>query len=164
MILKGLLDIDDAKVGATSGADAIIVSNHGGRQLDGACSSIAALPAIANAVGGRIEVLFDGGVRSGQDVLKALACGAKSCLIGRAYLYGLGALGEKGVHVAFEILRNELDVSMALTGVSAVRDISRAMLMDRHEAIPPDIFSKLTIVQGGCADGECRSTDGRRRA
>jgi L-lactate dehydrogenase (cytochrome) len=127
--LKGVLDAEDAKLAANSGADAIIVSNHGGRQLDSASSSIAALPAIVDAVGDRIEVLFDGGVRSGQDVLKALALGAKSCLVGRAFLYGLGAMGEKGVHIAFEILRKELDVSMALTGVRDVHDVSRAMLL-----------------------------------
>jgi L-lactate dehydrogenase (cytochrome) len=129
LILKGVLDAEDAKLAANSGADAIIVSNHGGRQLDSASSSIAALPAIVDAVGDRVEVLFDGGVRSGQDVLKALALGAKSCLIGRAFLYGLGAMGEKGVHIAFEILRKELDVSMALTGVRDVHDITRAVLL-----------------------------------
>lgn len=110
-------------------ADAIIVSNHGGRQLDSASSSITALPAIVDAVGDRIEVLFDGGVRSGQDVLKALALGAKSCLVGRAFLYGLGAMGEEGVRVAFDILRKELDVSMALTGVSDVNAVARSVLM-----------------------------------
>jgi L-lactate dehydrogenase (cytochrome) len=129
LILKGVLDTEDAKLAANSGADAIIVANHGGRQLDSASSSIAALPAVVDAVGDRVEVLFDGGVRSGQDVLKALALGAKSCLIGRAFLYGLGAMGEKGVHIAFEILRKELDVSMALTGVRDVHDITRAVLL-----------------------------------
>ena len=129
LILKGVLDTEDAKLAANNGADAIIVSNHGGRQLDGASSSIAALPAVVDAVGDRVEVLFDGGVRSGQDVLKALALGAKSCLIGRAFLYGLGAMGEKGVHIVFEILRKELDVSMALTGVRDVNNVTRAVLL-----------------------------------
>lgn len=132
LILKGVLDAEDARLAVNSGADAIIVSNHGGRQLDSASSSIAALPAIVDAVGDRIEVLFDGGVRSGQDVLKALALGAKSCLVGRAFLYGLGAMGEEGVRIAFEIFRKELDVSMALTGVRDVHDVSRAVLLDRH--------------------------------
>ena len=132
LILKGVLDAGDARLAVNSGADAIIVSNHGGRQLDSASSSIAALPAIVDAVGDRIEVLFDGGVRSGQDVLKALALGAKSCLVGRAFLYGLGAMGEEGVRIAFEIFRKELDVSMALTGVRDVHDVSRAVLLDRH--------------------------------
>jgi L-lactate dehydrogenase (cytochrome) len=127
--LKGVLDAEDARLAVNSGADAIIVSNHGGRQLDSASSSIAALPAIVDAVCDRIEVLFDGGVRSGQDVLKALALGAKSCLVGRAFLYGLGAMGEEGVRIAFEILRKELDVSMALTGVRDVHDVSRAVLL-----------------------------------
>ena len=129
LILKGVLDAEDARLAVNSGAEAIIVSNHGGRQLDSASSSIAALPAIVDAVGDRIEVLFDGGVRSGQDVLKALAFGAKSCLVGRAFLYGLGAMGEEGVRIAFEILRKELDVSMALTGVSDVNAVARSVLM-----------------------------------
>jgi L-lactate dehydrogenase (cytochrome) len=129
LILKGVLDAEDARLAVNSRADAIIVSNHGGRQLDSASSSITALPAIVDAVGDRIEVLFDGGVRSGQDVLKALALGAKSCLVGRAFLYGLGAMGEEGVRVAFDILRKELDVSMALTGVSDVNAVARSVLM-----------------------------------
>ena len=129
LILKGVLDAEDARLAVNSGADAIIVSNHGGRQLDSASSSIAALPAIVDAVGDRIEVLFDGGVRSGQDVLKALALGAKSCLVGRAFLYGLGAMGEEGVRIAFEILRKELDVSMALIGEGDVNAVARSVLM-----------------------------------
>ena len=128
LILKGILDPEDAKIAASTGADAIVVSNHGGRQLDGASSSIRALPEVAAAVGDRIEVLFDGGIRSGQDVLKALALGAKGTMIGRAFLYGLGAMGEKGVTLALEILRNELDVTMALCGVRDVRDASPAIL------------------------------------
>jgi L-lactate dehydrogenase (cytochrome) len=106
------------------------VSNHGGRQLDGAPSSISMLPRIVDAVGNELEILFDGGVRSGQDVLRALALGAKGCLIGRAFLYGLGAGGEAGVATALEVIRKELDVSMALTGVSRVKDIDRRVLAD----------------------------------
>ena len=121
LILKGILDPEDAELAVKSGADALIVSNHGGRQLDGAVSSIAALPAIAKAVGSRIEVLMDGGVRSGQDVLKALALGAKGVFIGRAYIYGLGAMGEAGVAKALECIRKELDVTMALCGLCDVR-------------------------------------------
>jgi L-lactate dehydrogenase (cytochrome) len=105
------------------GADAIVVSNHGGRQLDGAPSSISALPAIADAVGSDIEVLFDGGIRSGADVLRALALGARACLIGRAYIYGLGAGGQAGVSKAIDILEKELSVAMALTGTSRIADI-----------------------------------------
>src|SRR5438552_2296373 len=128
LILKGILDAEDAKIAASSGADAIVVSNHGGRQLDGAASSIRALPEVVSAAGGRIEVLFDGGIRSGQDVLKALALGARGVLIGRAFLYGLGALGEKGVTSVLEIIRSELDVTMALCGLRDVKDASPAIL------------------------------------
>jgi len=128
IILKGILDAEDAKIASSTGVDAIVVSNHGGRQLDGAVSSIRALPEAVDAVGGRTEVLFDGGVRSGQDVLKALALGAKGTMIGRAFLYGLGALGEKGVTRTLEIIRNELDVSMALCGLRDVKDASPAIL------------------------------------
>ncbi len=125
LILKGILDVDDARIAAKTGAVALVVSNHGGRQLDGAPSSIAALPKIADAVGSDIEVLFDGGVRSGQDVFRALALGARACLSGRAYIYGLGAAGEAGVARAIEIIRNELDVTMALTGCKSVSQIDR---------------------------------------
>jgi L-lactate dehydrogenase (cytochrome) len=128
IILKGILDPEDAKIAASTGADAIVVSNHGGRQLDGACSSIRALPEVADAVGDRVEVLFDGGIRSGQDVLKALALGAKGTMIGRAFLYGLGAMGERGVTRTLEIIRNELDVTMALCGLRDVKDASPAIL------------------------------------
>jgi L-lactate dehydrogenase (cytochrome) len=128
LILKGILDAEDAKLAAASGADAIVVSNHGGRQLDGAIASIRALPGIVDAVGDRVEVLVDGGIRSGQDLLKALALGAKGGLIGRAFLYGLGALGEAGVTAALEIIRRELDVSMALTGTKSVREIGPQLL------------------------------------
>jgi len=128
LILKGILDAEDARLAADSGADALIVSNHGGRQLDGAPSSIAALPGIVEAVGDRIEVWMDGGIRSGQDVLKAVALGAKGTLIGRSFLYGLGAMGEAGVTRALEIIRAELDVSMALCGVKDVKDVNRSIL------------------------------------
>jgi L-lactate dehydrogenase (cytochrome) len=115
------MDPEDAKLAVASGADAQIVSNPGGRQLDGTISSIAALRPIASAVGDRIEVLMDGGIRGGQDVLKALALGAKGVFIGRAYIYGLGAMGEAGVAKALECIRKELDVSMALCGLRDVR-------------------------------------------
>jgi len=130
LIIKGLLDVDDAKRAATTGAAALVVSNHGGRQLDGAMSSIAALPRIVDAVGSQVEIMFDGGIRSGQDVLRALALGARSCMIGRAYLYGLGAGAQAGAARAIEIIRNELDVSMALTGTSRVTDIGRQVLSE----------------------------------
>ena len=132
LVVKGVLDPEDARIAARSGITAIVVSNHGGRQLDGAPSTISALPRIVDAVGAEIEVLFDGGIRSGQDVLRALALGARSCLLGRAYIYGLGAAGEAGVTRAIQILRNELDVSMALTGTTSVRSVSRKVLLARH--------------------------------
>ncbi|MGZ5037191.1 MAG: alpha-hydroxy acid oxidase [Usitatibacter sp.] len=134
LILKGIMDVEDARIAAGCGADALIVSNHGGRQLDGAMSSIRALPAIADAVGSRIEVWMDGGVRSGQDVLKALALGARATLIGRPFLYGLGAMGEAGVEKCLDIIRAELDVSMALCGRSRVADVDRGILVP--ETIP----------------------------
>ncbi len=125
LILKGILDVEDARIAAKTGAAALVVSNHGGRQLDGAPSSIAALPPIAEAVGSSIEILFDGGIRSGQDVMRAVALGARACLSGRAYIYGLGAGGQAGVARAIEIIRNELNVSMALTGVNSIGEIDR---------------------------------------
>jgi len=128
LVLKGLLDVEDAKRAAKTGAAALVVSNHGGRQLDGAMSSISALPRIVDAVGSEIEIMFDGGIRSGQDVMRALALGASSCMIGRAYLYGLGAGAQAGVTRAIEILRNELDVTLALTGTNSVKDIGRHVL------------------------------------
>ncbi|HEX2337478.1 MAG TPA: alpha-hydroxy acid oxidase [Hyphomicrobiaceae bacterium] len=132
LILKGILDAEDAELAVKSGADALIVSNHGGRQLDGAPSSISALPEIAGAVGSRIEVLMDGGVRSGQDVIKALALGAKGVLIGRAYVYGLGALGEVGVAKSLEIIRKELDITMALCGLRDVKQVSADILVKHN--------------------------------
>ena len=129
LILKGILDAEDAQLAVDSGADAIVVSNHGGRQLDGAPSSIAALPAIADAVGSQIEVWMDGGIRSGQDVLRALALGAKSCMIGRAYIYGLGAGGQAGVTKALEVIGNELSVTMGLCGVNKLEDVNQNILV-----------------------------------
>jgi L-lactate dehydrogenase (cytochrome) len=137
LILKGILDPVDAELAAQSGADAIIVSNHGGRQLDGAISSIAALPTIARAVGSRIEVLMDGGVRSGQDVLKALGLGAKGVFIGRAYIYGLGAMGQAGVATALEIIRKELDTTMALCGLRDVKQVNADILAKPPANFPP---------------------------
>jgi L-lactate dehydrogenase (cytochrome) len=129
LILKGILDVEDARLARDSGADALIVSNHGGRQLDGAMSSIAALPAIAEAVGKDIEVWMDGGIRSGQDVLKAIALGAKGTMIGRAFLYGLGAMGETGVTKALELIANELALTMAFTGHTDIRKVDRGILL-----------------------------------
>ncbi|HEY5793842.1 MAG TPA: alpha-hydroxy acid oxidase, partial [Bosea sp. (in: a-proteobacteria)] len=133
LILKGILDPEDAEMAAQSGADALIVSNHGGRQLDGALSSIEALPSIVDAVGGRTEILFDGGVRSGQDVIKALALGAQGTFIGRAFLYGLGAMGEEGVTRCLDIIRKELDVTMALCGLRDVRQVDERILLGGRE-------------------------------
>ncbi|MFT5397275.1 MAG: L-lactate dehydrogenase (cytochrome) [Gammaproteobacteria bacterium] len=130
LILKGILDADDAKMAAKVGADALVVSNHGGRQLDGARSSISALAEIVDAVGKDIEVHFDGGIRSGQDVLKAICLGAKSCYLGRAYIYGLGANGEAGVSEALNIIHKELDTTMALCGERLVGNLGRHNLLD----------------------------------
>ena len=128
LVLKGIQDPEDAKIAAKVGADALIVSNHGGRQLDGASSSIRALPYVRDAVGDSIEVWMDGGIRTGQDVLKALAMGAKGTMVGRAFLYSLGAMGEAGVTRMLEILHSELDVSMALAGIDDVRKLNRSVL------------------------------------
>jgi L-lactate dehydrogenase (cytochrome) len=129
LILKGIQDVEDARLAADSGADALIVSNHGGRQLDGAESSINALPAIAAEVGSKIEVHMDGGIRSGQDVIKAWALGARGTYIGRAMVYGLGAMGEAGVHKALEIIHKELDLTMAFCGRTQLRDVDRSILL-----------------------------------
>jgi len=129
LILKGIMDVEDARMAAQSGADALIVSNHGGRQLDGAPSSIEALPPIVDAVGSRIEVWMDGGIRCGQDVLKAVALGARGTLIGRPFLYGLGALGEAGVTKCLQILRNELDLTMAFCGHTDIAAVDRSILL-----------------------------------
>ena len=129
LIIKGIQDVEDAKLAADSGADALIVSNHGGRQLDGAQSSIEALPAIAAEVGSRIEVHMDGGIRSGQDVLKAWALGARGTYIGRAFLYGLGAMGGEGVTKALQIIHKELDLTMAFCGRTKIADVDRSILL-----------------------------------
>ena len=131
IIIKGILDAEDARLAVQHGVDAMVVSNHGGRQLDGARSTISALPEIVAAVDGRCDVLLDGGVRTGQDVLKALALGAKGCLIGKAFLYALAARGEAGVTLALDILRKELAVSLALTGANDVRNVTRDVLVSR---------------------------------
>jgi L-lactate dehydrogenase (cytochrome) len=128
LVLKGILDAEDAKIAASTGVDAIVVSNHGGRQLDGTVSSIRALPEVVQAVGGRTEVWFDGGILSGQDVLRALALGARGTMIGKAFAYGLGAMGEAGVTKVLEIIQQELDVTMALCGLRDVKDASPAIL------------------------------------
>src|ERR1700716_3668170 len=128
LVLKGILDVEDAEEAAKTGAQALVVSNHGGRQLDGAPSSIEALPEIVDAVGSKMEVMFDGGIRSGMDAMRALALGAKSCMIGRAYAHGLGAGGEAGVAKAIDIIRNELSVTMGLTGVNTIAEIDDHVL------------------------------------
>jgi L-lactate dehydrogenase (cytochrome) len=128
LIMKGVLDAEDARLAVAAGADAIVVSNHGGRQLDGAPSSISVLSEIVEAVGGRCEVMFDGGIRSGQDIAKALALGASGALIGKAFLYALSAAGEAGVTQAIEIMRNELRVTLALTGTSSIAAVGRQIL------------------------------------
>ena len=129
LILKGIQDVEDARLAVRSGADALIVSNHGGRQLDGAQSSIEALPSIVQAVGSQIEVHMDGGIRSGQDVLKAIALGAKGTYIGRSMLYGLGAMGEAGVSKALEIIHNELSLSMAFCGRTHIGQVDSSILL-----------------------------------
>jgi L-lactate dehydrogenase (cytochrome) len=128
LVIKGILDVEDALEAAKTGAQALVVSNHGGRQLDGAPSSIEVLPQIVDVVGSQMEILFDGGIRSGQDVMRALALGAKSCMIGRAYVHGLGAGGEAGVAKAIDIIRNELSVTMGLTGVNTIAEIDDHVL------------------------------------
>jgi L-lactate dehydrogenase (cytochrome) len=129
LILKGIHDVEDAREAVKTGAHALVVSNHGGRQLDGAPSSISVLPKVVDAVGSQIEVLFDGGIRSGQDVLRALALGAKSCMIGRAYIHGLGAGGQAGVAKAIDIIAQELSVTMALCGVNKISDVTPQVLV-----------------------------------
>jgi L-lactate dehydrogenase (cytochrome) len=129
LILKGVMDAEDARLAVSTGADALVVSNHGGRQLDGAPSSIQALPAIAEAVGSQIEVWMDGGIRSGQDVLKAVALGAKGTMIGRAFLYGLGAMGEAGVTRTLELIARELDLTMAFCGRTDINQVDRSILL-----------------------------------
>ncbi len=133
LVIKGILDIADAREAVKTGAEAIVVSNHGGRQLDGAPSSISVLPEIVQDVGGQIEIIFDGGIRSGQDVMRALALGAKSCMIGRAYIHGLGAGGQEGVETALDVIGKELSVTMGLCGVNRIEDIDRRVLTDHMQ-------------------------------
>jgi L-lactate dehydrogenase (cytochrome) len=137
LILKGINDVEDARTAAAMGADAIIVSNHGGRQLDGAAASIDMLPRIVDAVGDRIEVHMDGGIRTGQDIYKAVALGAKAAYVGRAFIYGLGAMGEAGVTKALDILRGELDKTMALSGETDIRKVGRHNLLDLDAGLQP---------------------------
>lgn len=130
LIIKGIMEVSDAQLALKHGADGIVVSNHGGRQLDGAPSSISALPKIVDAVGAKTEILFDGGVRTGQDLMRGLALGAKGTMIGRAFVYGLGANGQQGVKTAIECIRKELDMSMALCGVNKISEIDERVLAD----------------------------------
>ena len=139
LILKGIMEVEDALLAAQNGADAIVVSNHGGRQLDGAPSSIAALPAIVDAVGDRLEVWMDGGIRSGQDVLRAWALGARGTMIGRAMVYGLGAFGEAGVTKALQIIHKELDVSMAFCGHTNIQNVDRSILVPGTYPVAPRV-------------------------
>ena len=137
LFLKGILDVEDASIAVKTGVDAISVSNHGGRQLDGAPSAISALPRVVDAVGSEIEVMFDSGVRTGADMMRALALGARSCIVGRSYIYGLGAGGQAGVARAIEILGKEFDVTMALCGVKSTADINRDVLADMESQRRP---------------------------
>lgn len=134
LIIKGIMEPEDAEKATKSGADALVVSNHGGRQLDDTVSAIKALPDVVSAVGSDIEVWMDSGIRSGQDILKAWALGAKGTMIGRAFLYGLGAYGEEGVTRALEILYKEMDISMAFTGHRNIQDVDSSILRSTHWA------------------------------
>jgi L-lactate dehydrogenase (cytochrome) len=142
IILKGVQDVEDARQAVRQGFDGVIVSNHGGRQLDGVQSSISALPAIADAVGDDITVLMDGGVRSGLDVLKALALGAKACMFGRAWAWGLSARGQKGVAQVLQIMRSELSIALALTGCTDVKKASPELLIDARAALTETVRSR----------------------
>ena len=142
LVIKGILDIDDAKTAVKMGADAIVVSNHGGRQLDGTSSSISMLPRVADAIGNDSEILFDGGIRTGADIVRALALGARACLIGRSYVWGLGAGGQRGVAKAIDILKNELSVTMALTGMARIADIDGRVIEGGVEKKKPAKVTK----------------------
>jgi L-lactate dehydrogenase (cytochrome) len=133
VLVKGVLRGDDAVKAIEHGGAGVVVSNHGGRQLDGAPSTIEALPAIVDAVGPRIEVWFDSGIRSGQDVLRAIAMGAKATMIGRAFLHGLGAMGEQGVTRCLQIIRKELDITMAFCGKTDIRQVDRSILLEPRQ-------------------------------
>ena len=135
LIIKGILDRSDAREAVQSGADALVVSNHGGRQLDGAPSSISVLPEIVQEVGAETELIFDGGIRSGQDVVRALALGAKSCMIGRSYVYGLGADGQRGVETAVQLIGREMTTTMGLCGVNRIDQIDASVLRNAPEAM-----------------------------
>jgi len=148
LILKGILDVEDARIAAESGVDGIVCSNHGGRQLDGAASSISMLPKLADAVGDQLELLFDGGVRTGMDVERAIALGARGCMIGRSYVWGLGAYGEAGVGKTIEIIKKELDVSMALTGVSSIAQIGPNVLLEPPFIQRPVAHKVVKIAKG----------------
>jgi L-lactate dehydrogenase (cytochrome) len=148
LILKGILDAQDARIAAGLDIDAMVVSNHGGRQLDGAPSSISVLPEIVDAVQGRCEVWFDGGVQSGQDMLRALALGAKACLIGKSFLYALAALGGPGVTLALNLIRKELEVTLALTGCADVRHVDATILRGHADAGNGECAAKLAVNQG----------------
>ena len=148
LILKGILDPEDAERAVQTGADALIVSNHGGRQLDGALSSIAALPSIVRTVGDRMEIFLDGGVRSGQDVLKAVALGARAVFIGRAFLYGMQAMGEEGVTLALDIIRKELDLTMALCGYRDILDVDRTIIETRDAAQELRVLKTQDVSSG----------------
>ncbi|CAG9250869.1 L-lactate dehydrogenase [Paraburkholderia unamae] len=151
LVLKGILSAEDARMAASIGADAIVVSNHGGRQLDGAPSSIDALPAIVDAVGDQVEVWVDGGIRTGQDVMKALALGAKGTMVGRAFMYALGAMGEAGVTRMLQILQSELDVSMALSGVRTIGEIGLHNLFQRGHGTTPGGIHRAPPVRAETA-------------
>jgi len=142
LVVKGIMDAEDARRAVDAGADAIVVSNHGGRQLDGAPSTISVLPAVARAVAGRAEVYLDGGIRSGQDVLRALAMGASAAFIGRAYMYGLGAYGQAGVARCLDILRRELESTMALCGLTRIQDAGSHLIVNPYT---------VSMQQGDCA-------------
>jgi L-lactate dehydrogenase (cytochrome) len=159
LVLKGIMDAEDAKRAVDAGADAIVVSNHGGRQLDGAPSSISALPAIVEAARGRTEIWFDGGIRSGQDVLRAIALGAKAVMIGRAILYGLGAMGEAGVRLCLEILAKELSVTMGFCGVTDINAVNSSILALR--AASPEAGYGADIVSHPQSGLQCQLS-GRR--
>jgi L-lactate dehydrogenase (cytochrome) len=145
LIVKGIMDVEDAKMAISAGADAVLVSNHGGRQLDGAPSTASVINGIVDAVGDKTEVFVDSGVRSGLDVLKFLGLGARACFIGRAYLYGLGAYGQAGVTKALDILKDELSIAMALTGVTDVTKVPRDIILRP----PPEPSKPATATSGG---------------
>jgi L-lactate dehydrogenase (cytochrome) len=146
LVLKGVMDPDDARRAVDCGADALVVSNHGGRQLDGAPSSISALPAIVEAVGDRIEILCDGGVRSGQDVLRAVALGARGAMIGRAFVYGLGACGGPGVTRCLDIIRDELSLTMGFCGVTDIARVDRTLLVDGQSFQSPNASNSGSML------------------